>query len=129
MDVQVWAADRSYASVQLAEGQGCVTRVRPSARRTSSIVRCFGPGVCRSAECAAGRGTGVCDPGSSVRLPHLIECENDDAGFVAEVRSLSCISLVCLVVEFYDICAALHVVGFSGGAYVRAMAPHALPSC
>ena len=41
MDVQVWAADRSYASVQLAEGQGCVTRVRPSARRTSSIVRCL----------------------------------------------------------------------------------------
>ena len=35
--------DRSYASVQLAEGQGCVTRVRPSARRTSSIVRCLDP--------------------------------------------------------------------------------------
>ena len=25
-------------------------------------------------ECAAGRGTGVCYPGSSVRLPHLVDC-------------------------------------------------------
>ena len=35
--------DRSYASVLRAEGKGCVTRVLPSARCTSSIVRCLDP--------------------------------------------------------------------------------------
>ena len=90
MDVQVWAADRSYASVQLAEGQGCVTRVRPSARRTSSIVRCLDP---ESAEMPVGS--------------HWRECEDDVARFVVEVRSLSCISLLRLVVEFNDICSAV----------------------
>ena len=91
------AADRSYASVQRAEGQGCVTRVRPSARRTSSIVRCLDPESAEvpSVQQAEGQGCvtqvrpSACRTSSSVRtmMPGSLQRFDPSLAF------LSCASL------------------------------------